>query len=467
MAISRLDMERQLRNMGGIMSLEEPRQGYFLGKLVKKAKKAVKKVVKSPFGKAALLAAPFLMGGGAGSIGSFFGKGSFNPFMAKGKFSGLGSLLNKAGLVSGTGGFTGLGKIAGIGAASGLAALLAGQEEEDETDYYRGEGLDIPDIVRRARMNDPEFRFLPGADYTSSYANGGVAGLLSGRPRYQTGGDVAYDASDKDIYGSSAMTITPDTVIDQFGNQVQSELGNDFNKPLIPQVTEEVVNKPPMIGDKNTVDSKFIGLPNSNVFKDIPAAGGVGQDSAREAYAKAQQDAKKQRADGMMGRVVLPGEMSFEDFSSQYNSKLSGLQTLPVAGGIGGLGEIDMPIAGGNNNAGGILPVMPINQLPGFSDNSPKDARFRDPGPGIGTGTGGKLEQAQYYTGKDYGPGKGMAYSAIAPQRGMRFVYDQNGGRHSVPIEGYEGPVGNAIKSLDQGKIIKFASGGIARMLGE
>ena len=176
MAISRLDMERQLRNMGGIMSLEEPRQGYFLGKLVKKAKKAVKKVVKSPFGKAALLAAPFLMGGGAGSIGSFFGKGSFNPFMAKGKFSGLGSLLNKAGLVSGTGGLTGLGKIAGIGAASGLAGLLAGQEEDDETDYYRGEGLDIPDIIRRARMNDPEFRFLPGADYTSSYAEGGEVG---------------------------------------------------------------------------------------------------------------------------------------------------------------------------------------------------------------------------------------------------------------------------------------------------
>jgi len=176
MAISRLDMERQLRNMGGIMSLQEPRQGYFLGKLVKKAKKAVKKVVKSPFGKAAILAG--LTGGfgglmGKGSLGSFFGKGSFNPFMAKGKFSGLGSLLNKAGLVSGTGGLTGLGKIAGIGAASGLAGLLAGQEEDDETDYYRGEGLDIPDIIRRARMNDPEFRFLPGADYTSSYAEGG------------------------------------------------------------------------------------------------------------------------------------------------------------------------------------------------------------------------------------------------------------------------------------------------------
>ena len=60
-------MERQLRNMGGLMTLEEPRQGYFLGKIVRKAKKAVKKVVKSPIGKLALAAAaanyaPMLLG---------------------------------------------------------------------------------------------------------------------------------------------------------------------------------------------------------------------------------------------------------------------------------------------------------------------------------------------------------------------------------------------------------------------
>ena len=29
MAISRMNMERQLRNMGGLMTLEEPRQGFF------------------------------------------------------------------------------------------------------------------------------------------------------------------------------------------------------------------------------------------------------------------------------------------------------------------------------------------------------------------------------------------------------------------------------------------------------
>jgi len=186
MAISRSDMERQLRNMGGIMSLQEPRQGYFLGKLVKKAKRAVKKVVKSPLGKAAILAAPFLMSGaGAGGIGSFFGKGSFNPlksiiekrgFGALTRPSGLAKLLGKFGLAEGTK-LTGLGKIAGIGALSGLGGLMAarGQEEEDdEQDILdRGEGLDIDRIVRLARMNDPQFRFLPGAEFTGAYAEGG------------------------------------------------------------------------------------------------------------------------------------------------------------------------------------------------------------------------------------------------------------------------------------------------------
>ena len=185
MAISRSDMERQLRNMGGIMSLQEPRQGYFLGKIVKKAKRAVKKVVKSPLGKAAILAAPFLISGaGAGGLGSFFGKGSFNPLKAlitkgpqTGMFgtSGLGRLLGKFGLAEGTK-LTGLGKLAGIAGLSGLGGLMAarGQEEEDdETIFDRGEGLDIADIVRRARMNDPEFRFLPGAEFTGSYAEGG------------------------------------------------------------------------------------------------------------------------------------------------------------------------------------------------------------------------------------------------------------------------------------------------------
>ena len=63
MAISRMNMERQMRNMGGIMGLEDQRQGYFLGKLVKKITKPIKKIVKSPIGKMALAAAALKFGG--------------------------------------------------------------------------------------------------------------------------------------------------------------------------------------------------------------------------------------------------------------------------------------------------------------------------------------------------------------------------------------------------------------------
>jgi hypothetical protein len=195
MAISRSQMERQLRNMGGIMSLEEPRQGYFLGKIVRKAKKAVKKVVKSPVGKAAILGAltfgiPGTQFGGlaggkglAGLKGKFFGDAismGGNLGRGSGLMAKTPGLFGKLGLTKGGGslGLTGLGKIAGITGLSGLAGLMAKGEadEEDEIDLSkldRGEGLDILDIVARARKNDPEFRFLPGAEFTGTYAEGG------------------------------------------------------------------------------------------------------------------------------------------------------------------------------------------------------------------------------------------------------------------------------------------------------
>ena len=189
MAISRSDMERQLRNMGGIMSLQEPRQGYFLGKIVKKAKRAVKKVVKSPVGKLGLLAAGAGLLGGVGpfaglktsGLGSFLMGAKGPPGLAKtgilqkfflknpGAGFSLGNLLGK--------GLTTKGLAAGIAGLSGLGGLMAarGQEEEDdEQDILdRGEGLDIDRIVRLARQNDPQFRFLPPAEFTGAYAEGG------------------------------------------------------------------------------------------------------------------------------------------------------------------------------------------------------------------------------------------------------------------------------------------------------
>ena len=77
MAISRMQEPRQLQANGGIMTLQDPRQGYFLGKLVKKAVRGVKKIVKSPLGKAALI----------GGLGAY--AGGLGPFSASGSLSGV------------------------------------------------------------------------------------------------------------------------------------------------------------------------------------------------------------------------------------------------------------------------------------------------------------------------------------------------------------------------------------------
>ena len=64
-----------------ISRMQEPRQLYGLGSIVKKAVRGVKKVAKSPIGKAALLYAGTAGLGalGAGSAGSGFGLNMFAP----------------------------------------------------------------------------------------------------------------------------------------------------------------------------------------------------------------------------------------------------------------------------------------------------------------------------------------------------------------------------------------------------
>jgi len=173
---------------------------YFLGKLVKKATRAVKKIAKSPFGKAALFAAPFLMNPAArAGIGSFFGKGSFNPLKAlitttgqDGAASGLGlsklgQIFNKFGMATGEGNLTLGGKI-GLGFGIPLALDLLGVGKKDDgfdiDEYYRTAGLGGQsgiDAIRRARNLAAAF---DGSTYNyEDYAVGGRAG-------YQEGGDA-------------------------------------------------------------------------------------------------------------------------------------------------------------------------------------------------------------------------------------------------------------------------------------
>ena len=329
-----------------------PRQEYGLGSLVKSVKKAVsgaakgvKSFVKSDIGKMALLAAGgFYAGGGnlfgaqrAGMSGFQFGNLPGANF-----FSGIGKSnvaqqalggpkynLGGFGAIGGNKGMSGFTK--GLIGGGALTALMGAAQAGDQealsatrdigalrgylSSYYENLGYkeeEIPGMVDRDT-----------AEYSS--AKGGYAS--GGRVKYQIGGDVAYDATDS-IYGSSAATFTPDTVMDAFGNQVQAQMGK-----YIPPTEKESLTAGPV----------------------FPAGTG-------------------------------------------------GITDIPAAGGLKAT-EIDIPIAGGNNNQMGILPVMPqednsfITQ-PGFPDSNgdgiddrlsdeEKERRLNPVG-------GGKLEEAQY-----------------------------------------------------------------------
>ena len=101
---------------GGAVIDDEPRQAYGLGSIVKKAARVVKKVAKSPVGKAAIAFGAYKLGGDK------FGLPKFADMTTSQRV------------------------LLGIGAASALAGFMTPEQEEEEEEEFRGEGLDITGI---------------------------------------------------------------------------------------------------------------------------------------------------------------------------------------------------------------------------------------------------------------------------------------------------------------------------------
>ena len=139
---------------GGIMDLETGRQMYGLGKLVKKATRAIKKVVKSPLGKAALGLAAF----------------KFGPAFLSGKGLGLGKAKTFSDLA-----FFGKNANVNLSRLIGVPALLAGattpKQEEEE--------IDLEEYYKQAMINPnaPLSRRILGTEFA---ANGGRIGYAEG-----------------------------------------------------------------------------------------------------------------------------------------------------------------------------------------------------------------------------------------------------------------------------------------------
>ena len=202
--ITRAQIRRQLRAQGGIMNTV-PREGFFLGgvgdffgDVLGKAGKAVKKVVGSPIGRAALLGI-----GAFGLPGGAFGMKGFLPQGMR-SLSGLGSKLFGASSIpgipdriSGKGTMGLLGKL-GLNKGGGskmptiLGAITGGSlltyfmgkgatEEEAEDlikDVYRGEGIGFDQIradinkyrsgeLNQQQMFDKNYRFLTPRNFVA------------------------------------------------------------------------------------------------------------------------------------------------------------------------------------------------------------------------------------------------------------------------------------------------------------
>ena len=131
------------KTVGGIMDLESSRQMYGLGKLVKKIGRSVKKIAKSPIGKAAIGAALFKFGGESGIMKSLFGVKARNQALL-GKEGFLGSL----GLTKGFGSY--MPTVLGGMAATTLGSYFLTPEEEEQKQLMAGADLSAdPDFIMR------------------------------------------------------------------------------------------------------------------------------------------------------------------------------------------------------------------------------------------------------------------------------------------------------------------------------
>ena len=244
-----------------ISRMQNPRQLYGLGSLVRKITRPVKKIFKSPIGKAAMLGlGAYGLGGGFGSGGFKFGNilgkaGMMRPGQGFGGGSGLMGMFSKAkhALGSGalgnlfSGGNIGKGAMA-LGLGGGLASMMAKGPEEEEEEYIDRIRSMTPYLKRYYKQANPlasdeeveEFV----SDNTVEYSKDG--GLIG----YQEGGSV----DEEEI--ADQETVTED---------VETPDGMDKLKETLTEVAKVLYRATPVGAAMFTYDEAkklYEGLPD-------------------------------------------------------------------------------------------------------------------------------------------------------------------------------------------------------------
>ena len=232
MAITNSQQARQMYEYGG---LSAPRQNYGLGKLVKKAFRGVKKIAKSPLGKAALIAGGGYMLGGAKFLG---GSGMFTGGQGMQRFGNLANLFRHKGIGGDAAGKRGMlaglfrdkdgtfsggrAAITGLGLASMAPLFMGGGDDDDDGGDSVVEQINPAEQVARARnfysgLGDKGvgLNFMPKKKYVSQnfYAADG------GRANFAMGGDTD-DDEDEIVRMQAAQRMRPAQAFLNIGGDV-------------------------------------------------------------------------------------------------------------------------------------------------------------------------------------------------------------------------------------------------------
>ena len=251
-----------------ISRMQQPRQLYGLGSLVKKITKPIKKIVKSPIGKAALTGAAIYFGGGGGNPFTAAGRSKFgsNVFGSFLKDSILGKQIARGekGITREGGIFNliknfavdnpGKAALLGLGAAGVAAPFFFGKDEEEEIveDPFSVTPSSIADIRQMARNRDPSLAFLPQQQFVQPgfyAAEGGRAQLAGGGGRIQQLITLMRDAKDKGDMDTADM-IKAD-IFKEFGLRMNKGgtpremlAGGSKKKPNMAELTSFEENLP-------------------------------------------------------------------------------------------------------------------------------------------------------------------------------------------------------------------------------
>ena len=203
-----------------ISRMQQPRQQYGLGSIVKKAVRGVKKIVKSPIGKMALLGGAGYMLGGAKFLG---GSGMFSGGQGLSRFGNLANLFRASGVGGAAQGKRGLlagafydkdGKfsagragLTGLGLASMAPLFMGGDNEEVEESVTQLDPLATVQSAKNYYSGKGDagvgLNFMPKKKYVSQnfYAADG------GRANFAMGGDT--DDEDEIIRMQAATRMRP------------------------------------------------------------------------------------------------------------------------------------------------------------------------------------------------------------------------------------------------------------------